>query len=101
MVKYCEEQGVVLQAYSPLATGTKLDDPTVGEIADRYSKSPAQVLIRYCLQKGWVPLPKSVHRERIIENTQLYDFEVSPEDMATLDGLDGLDGVDGLGGATE
>lgn len=88
-VKYCEEQGVVLQAYSPLATGKKLDDPVVGDLAKKYGKSPAQVLIRYCLQKGWVPLPKSVHKERIIENTQLYDFDISSDDMATLDGLDG------------
>lgn len=94
-VKYCEEQGVVLQAYSPLATGRKLDDPTVGTLADKYGKSPAQVLIRYALQKGWVPLPKSVHRERIVENTQLYDFEVSAEDMATLDGLDGQSTTEG------
>lgn len=86
---YCEEQGIVLQAYSPLATGRKLDDPTVGEVAKGYSKTAAQVLIRYCLQKGWVPLPKSTHKERIVENTQLYDFEISAEDMATLDGLDG------------
>lgn len=89
MVKYCDAQGVVLQAYSPLATGRKLGDPTVGSIAKKYSKSPAQVLIRYCLQKGWVPLPKSVHKDRIIENTQLYDFEIEAGDMATLDGLDG------------
>ncbi|KAG6354496.1 hypothetical protein INS49_004513 [Diaporthe citri] len=89
IVKYCEDNGIVLQAYSPLATGKKLDDPTVGEIAKKYKKSPAQVLIRYALQKGWVPLPKSVHKERIIENTQLYDFDISSEDIATLDGLDG------------
>lgn len=89
MVKYCEDQGIVLQAYSPLATGRKLDDPIVGDIAKKYGKSPAQVLIRYCLQKGWVPLPKSVHKERIVENTQLYNFEISPEDMAALNDLDG------------
>lgn len=88
-MQYCNEKNIVLQAYSPLATGRKLNDPTVGEIAKKYSKTPAQVLIRYCLQKGWVPLPKSVHKERIIENTKLYDFEISPEDIATLDGLDG------------
>ncbi|KAJ4408876.1 hypothetical protein N0V82_009606 [Gnomoniopsis sp. IMI 355080] len=89
-VQYCTEQNIVLQAYSPLATGRKLNDPTVGEIAKKYDgKSPAQILIRYCLQKGWVPLPKSVHKDRITENTKLYDFELSAEDMATLDGLDG------------
>jgi diketogulonate reductase-like aldo/keto reductase len=80
---------MVVEAYSPLSHGQKLDDPTVADIAKKYKKSPAQVLIRYALQKGWVPLPKSIHKERIIENTQLYDFEISFEDMATLDGLDG------------
>ncbi|KAG8163920.1 hypothetical protein KVR01_005838 [Diaporthe batatas] len=89
ITKYCEENGIVLQAYSPLENGRKLDDPTVGEIGKKYKKSPAQILIRYCLQKGWVPLPKSVHKERIVQNTQLYDFDISSEDMATLDGLDG------------
>lgn len=81
----------MLQAYSPLATGKKLDDATVGELASKYDKSPAQVLIRYSLQKGWVPLPKSVHKERIIENTQIYDFELSKKDIAILDGLEGTE----------
>lgn len=88
-VKYCEDKGIVLEAYSPLAVGKRLDDPTVGAVAQKYNKSPAQVLIRYSLQKGWVPLPKTVHKERMVENTQLYDFEISPADMATLDMLDG------------
>lgn len=87
MVKYCNDKGVVLQAYSPLDVGKRLDDATVGEVAKNYGKSPAQVLIRYSLQKGWVPLPKSVHEERIVENTQIFDFEISKKDMSTLDGL--------------
>lgn len=88
VVKYCDDNGIVLQAYSPLATGRRLDDATVGELAKKYNKSPAQVLIRYSLQKGWVPLPKSVHTERIVENTQIYDFELSRKDMSILDNLE-------------
>lgn len=88
MVKYCDDNGIILQAYSPLATGRRLDDATVGELAKKYHKSPAQVLIRYSLQKGWVPLPKSVHAERIVENTQIYDFELSRKDMSILDSLE-------------
>lgn len=88
-VKYCEDQGIVLEAYSPLAIGQRLDDPLVGTVAKKYNKSPAQTLIRWSLQKGWVPLPKSVHKERIIENTEIFDFEISPADMASLDLLDG------------
>lgn len=88
VVKYCDDNGIVLRAYSPLATGRRLDDATVGGLANKYKKSPAQVLIRYSLQKGWVPLPKSVHADRIVENTQIYDFELSRKDMSILDGLE-------------
>lgn len=91
IVKYCDDKGIVLQAYSPLATGRKLDDPTVGKLAKKHGKSPAQVLIRYSLQKGWVPLPKSVHTERIVENTHIYDFELSKKEMSILDGLEGTE----------
>ncbi|KAI1084594.1 aldo/keto reductase [Whalleya microplaca] len=58
-VDYCNKHGIALQAFSPLGGGTKLQEPTVVEIAEKVGKSPAQVLIRYCFQKGWVPLPKS------------------------------------------
>lgn len=87
VVKYCDDKDVVLQAYSPLENGKRLNDATVGQLAKKYEKSPAQVLIRYSLQKGWVPLPKSVHADRIVENTQIYDFELSKKDMSILDGL--------------
>ncbi|KAK3369307.1 putative aldo-keto reductase [Lasiosphaeria ovina] len=89
LVAYCEEQGIVVQAYSPLATGTKLGDPTVEQMAGRLSKSLAQVLIRYGLQKGWVVLPKSENPERIRQNTDVFDFELGEDDMRVLDGLDG------------
>lgn len=57
-------------------------------LAKTYNKSPAQVLVRYALQKNWVPLPKSDHAERIKENADVFGFELTPEDMETLDALD-------------
>lgn len=61
----------------------------VAEMADRYTKAPAQLLIRYSLQKGWVPLPKSERPERMKLNTKVFDFTIEDGDMEMLDGLDG------------
>jgi diketogulonate reductase-like aldo/keto reductase len=88
LVSYCEKEGIIVQAYSPLVTGTKLADPALVDIASKHGKSPAQVLIRYCLQKKWVPLPKSSKSERIKENADVFGFELSAEDVAILDGMD-------------
>ena len=88
LVKYCHDNGIIVQAYSPLVVGAKLRDPTLGSIAEKHTKSPAQVLIRYALQKNWVPLPKSGNPERIVENTKVYDFELDKNDMANLDSLE-------------
>jgi diketogulonate reductase-like aldo/keto reductase len=90
----CEERGVVVEAYSPLGTGRHLGDPTVAKIAERLGRTPAQVLVRWCLERDLVVLPKSTHRERIVENAQVFDFTLSDEDMATLDGLDTTGGTD-------
>jgi diketogulonate reductase-like aldo/keto reductase len=87
-VDYCNEHGIVLQAFSPLARGIKLVEPTVVKIAEKSGKSPAQVLIRYCLQKGWVPLVKSEKEERIKQNIDVFDFGISENDMISLDRLD-------------
>jgi diketogulonate reductase-like aldo/keto reductase len=89
-----EERGIVLEAYSPLGTGRHLGDPRVAQIAERLDRTPAQVLIRWCLQRDIVVLPKSTHRERIEENAQVFDFTLSDEDMAELDRLDTADGTD-------
>jgi 2,5-diketo-D-gluconate reductase A len=84
----CDKQGVVLEAYSPLGTGAQLGDPTVTGIAAGLGRSPAQVLVRWCIQRGIPVVTKSTHRERIAENAQVFDFELSAGDMERLDALD-------------
>jgi len=90
---YAEERGVALEAYSPLGTGQHLGHETVERIAARVSRTPAQVLIRWCLERGVIVIPKSTHRERIEENFGVFDFSISAEDMAELDALDRTGGT--------
>jgi diketogulonate reductase-like aldo/keto reductase len=90
----CEQRGVAIEAYSPLGTGRHLDDEVVGRIADRLGRTPAQVLVRWCVEHELIVLPKSTHRERIEENAQIFDFSLSDEDMAALDALDQTGGTD-------
>jgi diketogulonate reductase-like aldo/keto reductase len=85
--RYCADKGIVVEAYSPLTKGMRLGDPRVVEVARKYGKSPAQVLIRWCLEHDLVVIPKSVHEERIRENANVFDFSLSPEDLRQLDGL--------------
>jgi 2,5-diketo-D-gluconate reductase A len=88
LLEACSERGLALEAYSPLGTGRHLSNPAVVQIAERLGRTPAQVLLRWCVQRDTVVLPKSTHRERIAENAQLFDFALSAEDMAALDALD-------------
>ncbi|HEY6742081.1 MAG TPA: aldo/keto reductase [Lapillicoccus sp.] len=90
----CDRRGVALEAYSPLGTGRHLRDRKVARLAERLGRTPAQVLIRWALQRDVVVLPKSTHRERIEENAQVFDFQLSDEDMRTLDDLDHTGGTD-------
>jgi diketogulonate reductase-like aldo/keto reductase len=84
----CAKRGVALEAYSPLGTGAQLGDPLVAATAERLGQSPAQVLLRWCIQRGIPVIAKSTHRDRIAENAQVFDFELSARDMAELDALD-------------
>ncbi len=93
LLESCEQHGVVLEAYSPLGTGRHLDDRTIVEIAERHGRTPAQILIRWAIQRGTVVIPKSTHRERIEENARVFDFELSAEDMSELDRLDRTGGT--------
>ncbi len=94
LLEACEERDVAVEAYSPLGTGRHLSDPAVAEIAERAGRTPAQILLRWCLQRHTIVLPKSTHRERIEENAQLFDFALSDEDTARLDALDRTGGTD-------
>jgi 2,5-diketo-D-gluconate reductase A len=84
----CAQRGVTLEAYSPLGTGALLGQPAVADIAARVGRSPAQVLLRWCVQRGVPVVAKSTHRDRIADNAQVFDFELSAGDMAQLDALD-------------
>ncbi|WP_427890721.1 aldo/keto reductase [Kribbella sp. GL6] len=88
LVDACEAAGVVVQAYSPLGTGRHLDDPVVTRIAQATGHTPAQVLIRWAIQKGLSVIPKPTHQDRIVENAGVFDFELDEAAMSALDGLD-------------
>jgi len=89
----CQRHGVVLEAYSPLGTGRLLSDATIGAIAARTGRTPAQVLLRWCVQRGVPVLSKSTHRDRIAENRRIFDFELTGEERAQLDALDRTGGT--------
>ncbi len=84
----CEEHGIVVEAYSPLTRGQRLDHPVVARIARQLGRSPAQILLRWGVQHGSVVLPKSARRERIAENAGIFAFELDASAMSALDGLE-------------
>lgn len=86
--EYCQKNGIIVEAYSPIVRNYKANDPTLVEVAKKYGKSTQQVLIRYALQKDWVPLPKTDNPERIVANADVFSFDISVEDMAVLDSFD-------------
>lgn len=90
----CGENGIALEAYSTLGTGRHLASDTVARIAQRHGRTSAQVLLRWCIERGIPVIPKSTHRERIAENAKLFDFRLSDEDIAELDALDRTGGTD-------
>ncbi|MCR9039139.1 aldo/keto reductase [Bacillus sp. L381] len=84
---FCDEQGIQLEAWSPLMQGQLLDHPVLQEIAQKYGKSAAQVILRWDLQNGVITIPKSTKKHRIEENANVFDFELSAEDMKRVDDL--------------
>ena len=90
----CRERMIALEAYSTLGTGGHLTSEAVGRIAERVERTAAQVLLRWCVQRGIPVIPKSTHRERIEENARIFDFTLSEDDMAELDALDRTGGTD-------
>jgi 2,5-diketo-D-gluconate reductase A len=95
MMKYCAEKKVIIQAYSPLTRTKRLDDDTLAQVAARYNKSPAQILIHWNVQLGTNPIPKANQKKHLEENISVFDFEISDEDMKTLNDLN--EGYSSLG----
>ena len=88
LIDYCYSVKIQYQSWSPLMQGRIINDPVLKNLADKYNKDVAQVVLRWNLQKGIVTIPKSVKPSRIISNSQIFDFELSPEDMKIIDSLD-------------
>jgi diketogulonate reductase-like aldo/keto reductase len=93
LLEAAEARGVPIEAYSPLGTGNYLGHKAVKQMAKRVDRTPAQVLLRWCTQRGTIVLPKSTHRDRIDENSRIFEFTLSDDDMAELDGLDRTSGT--------
>lgn len=84
-VEYCKKNNILVEGWSPLGSGRVLSDPRLLDIAEKYNRTAAQICLRWCLQKGALPLPKSVTVSRIIENSNIFDFEISADDMRRID----------------
>ncbi|MGG3804962.1 aldo/keto reductase [Metabacillus fastidiosus] len=87
LLSFCQNNNIQLEAWSPLARGRFFDDPILIELSQKYEKTAAQIILRWDLQTGVVTIPKSVHEHRIIENANIFDFELSNEDIAKIDSL--------------
>jgi len=88
LLAYCRSKGIQLEAYAPLVKGQRMDHPVLRRVAAAHRKTPAQILVRWCIEHEVVVIPKSVHRARIEENAQVFDFALTPDELATLDALD-------------
>lgn len=85
--EFCETHGIQMEAWRPLGRGDLLEDETIRQIADRHGKTPAQILIRWCLETKVVTIPKSITPERITANAQVFDFSLMAEDIQAIDGM--------------
>jgi len=92
VVAYSRQKGMLLEAYSPLGVGRIFQVPEMQQLAEKYGRTIAQIAIRWSLQRGYLPLPKSATPARIRENAQVFDFALSPEDVARIAGLEGCVG---------
>ncbi|MFQ8690469.1 MAG: aldo/keto reductase, partial [Blautia sp.] len=87
LLEYCQDRGIQVQAYAPLARGAYMDNDIMCILATKYAKTPAQIGLRWAIQKGVSVIPKSTNPERIQTNCEVFDFELAPEDMDIIDTL--------------
>lgn len=87
VLEFCHKHNIVVEAWSPMGAGRLLTHETLMDIAAKYNKTTAQLCIRWCLQHGTIPLPKSIHPARILDNTKVFDFVISDEDMAIINAM--------------
>ena len=87
LLDFCKRHNIVVEAYSPLAHGRKSGDNRLSELAAKYNKSPAQIILRWCIQHGTVPLPKTTNPDHVRENIEVFDFELSADEMASINAL--------------
>jgi diketogulonate reductase-like aldo/keto reductase len=87
LLRFCDKNWILMEAYSPLTRGMRINHPTIVAVANKYRKTPAQVLIRWSLQHGLVVIPKSIQEDRILENSRVFDFQLEFEDMKLFDSL--------------
>ncbi|KAK4496481.1 hypothetical protein PRZ48_012461 [Zasmidium cellare] len=88
ITEHCQKNDIIVEAYAPLARALRMKHPTVVELAKKYNCTSGQLLVRWSLQHGFVPLPKSVRKERIVENANIGFFQIDEEDMKRMDALD-------------
>jgi hypothetical protein len=88
ITSFCQQHNIVVEAYAPLVRALRMKHPKIVSLSKKYNCTPGQLLVRWSLQHGYVPLPKSVKKERIIENSEVGGFEIVDGDMETMDGLD-------------
>ncbi|KAI4239877.1 MAG: hypothetical protein L6R40_005429 [Gallowayella cf. fulva] len=88
ITSFCQQHDILVQAYAPLVRALKMKHPVIRSLSEKYSCTPAQLLLRWSLQHGYVPLPKSVTKDRIIENGQVDGLDIDVKDMEKMDALD-------------
>jgi diketogulonate reductase-like aldo/keto reductase len=93
LLEHSQRLEVTLEAYSPLTRGRSLEDPTIARVARELDRTPAQVMLRWAIERDVPVIPKSTHRDRIIENAQIFDFQLAPDAVAALDALDQTGGT--------
>ncbi|CAO1618124.1 unnamed protein product [Jaminaea pallidilutea] len=93
IVDKCRQHGIAVESYSPLGKGAHVDLPELHDISRKYGKTPAQVLIRWCLQRDFIVIPKSSNEGRIVENAAVFDFDLSKDDMSSLDAMETGSGI--------